>query len=246
MITDLQAFAEDFANLEEHPAQKTVAEAYLERMEALKECTSFEELVSAYYPAIEELYQQVVASQKAYEEYILKAEQTRDYIEENASDFQGGPAFQKLESYLSDEITDPSENEFPNGSFAYIIDPENLLLDAEGLKAEMEFIDKLVNDALNEGLNPGADATSFIANADFSVVPNPNKGQMTLNFENLTGKIKVKVYDMRGVLIDDFETYNVMNSYAYTYQMKNRVDGIYFIVATGKEGTIAKKIIIKR
>ena len=168
MITDLQAFAEDFANLEEHPAQKTVAEAYLERMDDLKECTSFEELVSAYYPAIEELYQQVVASQKAYAEYILKAEQTRDYIEENASDFQGGPAFQKLESYLSDEITDPSENEFPNGSFAYIIDPENLLLDAEGLKAEMEFIDKLVNDALNEGLNPGADATSFIANADFS------------------------------------------------------------------------------
>ncbi len=84
------------------------------------------------------------------------------------------------------------------------------------------------------------------ANTDFSVVPNPNNGQMTLNFENLTGKIKVKVYDMRGALLDDFETYNAMNSYAYTYQMKNRVDGIYFFVATGKEGTVAKKVIIKR
>ena len=84
------------------------------------------------------------------------------------------------------------------------------------------------------------------ANADFSVVPNPNNGQMTLNFENLTGKIKVKVYDMRGALLDDFETFNTMNSYAYTYQMKNRVDGIYFFVATGKEGTVAKKVIIKR
>ena len=83
------------------------------------------------------------------------------------------------------------------------------------------------------------------AQADFSVVPNPNKGQMTLNFENLTGKIKVKVYDMRGALIDDFETYNAMNSYSYTYQMRNRADGIYFFVATGKEGTIAKKVIIQ-
>ena len=85
-----------------------------------------------------------------------------------------------------------------------------------------------------------------VTNSDFSVVPNPNNGQMTLNFENLTGKIKVKVYDMKGALLDDFETYNTMNSYAYTYQMKSRVDGIYFIVATGKEGTIAKKVIIKR
>lgn len=168
MIVDLQAFAEEFANLEEHPAQKTLVEAYMEKMESLTECTSFDQMVSAYYPAIEEQYQMVAASQKAYADYILKAEQTRQYIEENTSDFRGGPAYQKLESYLSDEITDPSEDEFPNGSFAYIIDPENLFLDAEELRVEMEFIDRLVNDALNEGLNPGADATSFIANADFS------------------------------------------------------------------------------
>ena len=81
---------------------------------------------------------------------------------------------------------------------------------------------------------------------DFSVVPNPNKGQMTLNFENLTGKIKVKVYDMRGALLDDFETYNTMSSYAYTYQMKKRADGIYFFIATGKEGTVAKKVVIQK
>ncbi|MCR4920750.1 MAG: hypothetical protein K5945_03460 [Bacteroidaceae bacterium] len=168
IINDLMAMGEEFANPEEHPAQLTLIEAFLEAMEALKECTSFEQLVAAYYPAIEEQYQIVAASQKAYAEYIQKVEQTLQYIEDNASDFKGGPAFQKLESYLSDELTDPSEDGFPNGSYAYIIDAENLLLDAAGLKAEMAFIDKLVNDALNEGLNPGADATSFIANADFS------------------------------------------------------------------------------
>ena len=168
IASDLQAMAEEFANVEEHPAQKTLVDAYLEAMEALKECKSFEEIVSAYYPAIEEQYQIVAASQKAYAEYIQKVEQTRQYIEDNAADFMGGPAFQKLEAYLSDELTDPSEDEFPNGSFGFIIDPENLLLDAEGLKAEIAFIDQMMSDALNEGLNPGADATSFIANADFS------------------------------------------------------------------------------
>ena len=85
-----------------------------------------------------------------------------------------------------------------------------------------------------------------LTDADFSVIPNPNNGQMKLNFDNLTGKINVKVYDMKGALIDDFETYNNTTAGSYTYQMKNRSDGIYFFVASGKEGTIAKKVIIRR
>ena len=82
--------------------------------------------------------------------------------------------------------------------------------------------------------------------ANFDVIPNPNKGQMTLNFEHLTGKINIKVYDMRGALIDDFETYNDYGPSTYTYNMKNQVEGIYFFVATSKEGAIAKKVIIQR
>ena len=191
IIADLQAEADDFTNPEERPAQKTLVDAYLEAIESLKECTSFDELVSAYYPAIEDQYQLVAASMKAYADYVQKAEQTRKYIEESADDFVGGPAFQKLESYLSDELIDPDEDEFPNGSFAYIIDPENLLLDADALKAEMEFIDKLVNDALNEGLKPGADATSFIVNADFSDGFNAWEGTLmtsTAQSESYQGK----------------------------------------------------------
>ena len=85
-----------------------------------------------------------------------------------------------------------------------------------------------------------------LADADFSVVPNPNNGQMKLNFDGLTGKINVKVYDMKGALIDDFTTYNNTTAGSYTYQMKKRAEGIYLFVATGKEGTIAKKVIIQR
>ena len=30
------------------------------------------------------------------------------------------------------------------------------------------------------------------------------------------------------------------------YDMKHRADGIYFFVATGKEGTVAKKVVVRR
>ena len=82
--------------------------------------------------------------------------------------------------------------------------------------------------------------------ANFEIVPNPNSGQMQLNFEYLTGKVNVKVYDMKGTLIDSFETYNNIGPNTYLYNMKSKAGGVYFFVATGKEGTVAKKVIIQR
>ena len=78
--------------------------------------------------------------------------------------------------------------------------------------------------------------------ADFSVVPNPNNGQMRLAFEGLSGKISVKVYDMSGSLIDSFESYNENSVMDYT--MRRNTPGIYYFVATAKEGTIAKKVVV--
>jgi len=79
----------------------------------------------------------------------------------------------------------------------------------------------------------------------FSVVPNPNNGHMTLYFENLSGKVDMKVYDMRGVLIDHFEAADGFDN-TYEYDMKHDERGIYFFVATSKEGTLARKVVIER
>ncbi len=80
----------------------------------------------------------------------------------------------------------------------------------------------------------------------FDVVPNPNNGQMTLCFENLMGKVNVKMYDMMGNLLDCVETYNETEQNYIHYDTKNLASGVYFFVATGKEGTMAKKVVINR
>ena len=72
-----------------------------------------------------------------------------------------------------------------------------------------------------------------------------NQGDMELRFENLSGKTSVKVYDMRGTLIDVIDTYNNLYSNTLHYSLKPIPSGIYYFVATAKEGTIAKKVIIE-
>lgn len=168
MATALIDEANRYADPEENPAQKALADDYKEAITALASVNSFDELVAAYYPAIAEKREAVTNSMKAYAKLTSKVNETRDYIANNADDFKGGPAYQKLESYLSDDMTDPDEEEFPNGSYTYIMDAEHLQLDEAGIEAEIAFISQMLADALNEGLNPGADATSFIVNADFS------------------------------------------------------------------------------
>jgi hypothetical protein len=79
----------------------------------------------------------------------------------------------------------------------------------------------------------------------FNVMPNPNNGQMSLYIESLPGLINIKVYDMRGTLIDSFDAHNENGSDTYTYSMKKRTDGIYYFVATCKEGTVTKKVVIQ-
>ena len=80
---------------------------------------------------------------------------------------------------------------------------------------------------------------------NFEVCPNPNNGQMTLQFEHLTGKIDVKVYDMMGNLMDNIQVDNDMVSSTIQYNMMGRPVGVYFFVATGDEGTVSKKVVIE-
>ena len=82
--------------------------------------------------------------------------------------------------------------------------------------------------------------------ASFEVAPNPNNGTMSLHFSHLEGRSDIKVYDMRGVMIDNLQVINDNDEITIPYDMSGKADGIYFFIATNKEGTIAKKVIIRQ
>ena len=84
----------------------------------------------------------------------------------------------------------------------------------------------------HEGLRP-----------NIEVLPNPNNGQMRINFENMTGLVTIKVYDMKGILVDQFEA---DGESAREYSFRQASSGIYFLVATSREGTLAKKVVITK
>ena len=78
----------------------------------------------------------------------------------------------------------------------------------------------------------------------FDIMPNPNNGDMELRFGNMEGKVEVKVYDMMGYLMDSFVIYNDVEPMTMQYNLSGH-SGIYFFVANGKEGTIAKKVVVQ-
>ena len=82
------------------------------------------------------------------------------------------------------------------------------------------------------------------AKCDFNIIPNPNNGTMELRFENMEGRVEVKVYDVMGSLLDSFVTYNNKGPQTMPYSMSGR-KGIYLFVANGNEGTVTKKVVIK-
>ena len=82
------------------------------------------------------------------------------------------------------------------------------------------------------------------ARCTFDIIPNPNNGTMELRFEHMEGKVEVKVYDLMGVLLDSFVTYNDREPKTMQYNLSGR-KGIYFMVANGNEGTIVKRVVVR-
>ena len=83
-----------------------------------------------------------------------------------------------------------------------------------------------------------------VTKCTFDIVPNPNNGVMKLHFENMEGEVDIKVYDMMGSLIDYIQTCNGSNTNELEYSMEGRAKGVYFFVATGREGTLTKKVVV--
>lgn len=80
--------------------------------------------------------------------------------------------------------------------------------------------------------------------AEVNVVPNPNNGQMELRFENMEGKINVRVSNASGTLIDSFEVHATQAPYTHSYAMKRLANGVYFFTFSNGKRNVTKKVVI--
>lgn len=80
--------------------------------------------------------------------------------------------------------------------------------------------------------------------AAVGIVPNPNDGHMQLRFENLEGRLSVKVFSTTGVLNDSFEVNTDRAGATYDYAMKRLGNGVYFFVITDGKRSVTKKVVI--
>ena len=99
----------------------------------------------------------------AYEAYYEKYQEAQTFLDEKEESLMGED-FELLADYVqSDEA--PSET-FSNGGAVYIL--ENGNLDAEGIAAETEYLQTLMDNALANGMSDGADCTDLIKNPHFT------------------------------------------------------------------------------
>ncbi len=76
-----------------------------------------------------------------------------------------------------------------------------------------------------------------------NIIPNPNSGVMTLQFESMEGDTQIAVYNMSGVLVDKFRI-NATNGSRHSYQLPNKSNGLYLFVINQQGRTTTQKVII--
>jgi hypothetical protein len=77
------------------------------------------------------------------------------------------------------------------------------------------------------------------------VMPNPNKGEMSIGFGETEGMVNVTVYDMLGQTIDRFSL-NTMPHSRHSYNLEGQKSGIYLFVFNFNGNAISKKIVITK
>ena len=80
--------------------------------------------------------------------------------------------------------------------------------------------------------------------ASVSVIPNPNNGQMRLQFDNIQGDLNIKVYSLTGTLVDAFELKSIEVGQSHEYSMKRLMNGIYFFTISDGKRSVTKKVVV--
>ena len=85
------------------------------------------------------------------------------------------------------------------------------------------------------------------ANENIKIYPNPNKGLVTINFDENTilENVSIKVFDIIGKLIYESKNLEIINN-SLNINLENATNGVYFITIQNKEKITSKKLIINK
>ena len=151
---------QEFINSEDLVACQALIDEYKEAIESWKDINSYDEFIAAYKASFE-LKESIKQSVISYGKYKTACEAAAAYMEENSLE---GVWAKLLKSYLEEDVEPGSE--FPNGSFAYIM--ENCNLDEEGIVEEIAFVNQLLENAIAGGITAGTEITRLLANPAFA------------------------------------------------------------------------------
>ena len=218
---DLGSVVAAVQQAEEEAAEDIVAtQSLLDELdaaiEALDEVETLEEFANAV-AALETVKQAVKESADAYQAYIAKCEEIKEFLASN--DTFSGSKRTALEYYLSEENVDEPNNDNPLGTYEYIVDEH--LATTEEIKAETERVAKWLQDAIAEDYAAGSDVSQLIPNSDFS----KQNESWTGGFGNGWGETQ----DENG------KTYYGVEAWNKTGEMYQTVEGMkpgYYLVGT--------------
>ena len=147
--------------VEETVACQGLLDAYAEEIQKWENIEGLEDFFAAYKVA-NEIKKDIKKSAANYETYVQTCADAVKYIEENSLE---GEWTDFLQTYLNpDEGIEP-DNDYPNGSYAYIM--ETHLLNDEAIEAEITFVKQMLENAIAGGITAGTEITRLMVNPDF-------------------------------------------------------------------------------
>ena len=82
------------------------------------------------------------------------------------------------------------------------------------------------------------------SNSNVAIMPNPNKGDMTIRLENITGDATIYVYDLLGNTIDKFRINNKDEVALIPYSLRTKAEATYTFVIVTDIGTFTRKVVV--
>jgi len=140
---------------------RSLYQTYAEAYNALKEATIKEEVLEAI-PTFEAQAALMQANVDAWAAYYAKYTETEDFVTEHQTDLMG-EGYNLLADYVWDE---QEPGTYPNGSGPFILNEG--ILSTEQITAEINYVQKLKDDALTGGMYDGMDVTDLIKNPHFA------------------------------------------------------------------------------